>query len=488
MPEMIARSLSSSTPAVCASATTRCSSSAVTTFLFSRLRPSSRKISALVRSSSQTNGAVTFDSQMHRPRHDRRDRLGRAQRELLGHQLADDQRAEGGDDDDEAEADASARFPASSPSKREPLADRPAEARARIGAGENADQRDPDLHRRQEAARVGGERRARICAPPLPDLAIAFSRASRDETIASSLIANTPLSAISARIRTMSNQGMGAKGPLMIEAFHAANVRAAAARRACRIDRSMRNYRRRPPFPTAIPIKIRRYLNASFPHSDRDRPVGRACRHHRLHHRSLHRPPDHLARPRSAPASALLGGYLAGDVVGGRSDRTAKIIGAGVGALAGGAVGAYMDRQEAELRRQTAGTGVDVIRSGDDLILRMPSGDHLPGRQLRPSSRSSSRPSTRSRRRSAATTRPMSTSSATPIRPAATPITRRCRSIARQSVANYLASRGVGSARIGDARLWRKRADRVERHREGRAQNRRVEIKVVPVDPAAQGY
>ena len=53
---------------------------------------------------------------------------------------------------------------------------------------------------------------------------------------------------------------------------------------------------------------------------------------------------------------------LLGDLVGGRSDRTAKIIGAGIGALAGGAVGAYMDRQEAELRRQTAGTGVDVIR------------------------------------------------------------------------------------------------------------------------------
>ena len=33
-----------------------------------------------------------------------------------------------------------------------------------------------------------------------------------------------------------------------------------------------------------------------------------------------------------------------------------------------------MDRQEADLRRQTAGTGVDVIRQGDDIILRMPSG------------------------------------------------------------------------------------------------------------------
>lgn len=69
----------------------------------------------------------------------------------------------------------------------------------------------------------------------------------------------------------------------------------------------------------------------------------------------------------------LVGGYLLGDVVGGRSDRTEKIAGAGIGAIAGGAIGYYMDRQEAELRRQTAGTGVDVIRQGDDLILRMPS-------------------------------------------------------------------------------------------------------------------
>lgn len=73
-----------------------------------------------------------------------------------------------------------------------------------------------------------------------------------------------------------------------------------------------------------------------------------------------------------------LGGYLLGDIVGGRNDRTEKILGAGIGAIAGGAVGAYMDRQEADLRRETAGTGVDVIRQGDDLVLRMPSGITFP--------------------------------------------------------------------------------------------------------------
>ena len=72
-------------------------------------------------------------------------------------------------------------------------------------------------------------------------------------------------------------------------------------------------------------------------------------------------------------AGAVLG-YLLGDLIGGRNDRTEKIIGAGIGAVAGGAVGAYMDRQEQEMRRQTAGTGVDVVREGDNLLLRMPSG------------------------------------------------------------------------------------------------------------------
>jgi len=49
------------------------------------------------------------------------------------------------------------------------------------------------------------------------------------------------------------------------------------------------------------------------------------------------------------------------------------LIGAGVGALAGGAVGAYMDKQEADLRKQMQGTGVSVTRQGDNLILNMPS-------------------------------------------------------------------------------------------------------------------
>jgi outer membrane protein OmpA-like peptidoglycan-associated protein len=69
----------------------------------------------------------------------------------------------------------------------------------------------------------------------------------------------------------------------------------------------------------------------------------------------------------------LVGGYLIGDLVGGKNDRTEKILGAGIGAVAGAGAGYYMDQQEKKLREKTAGTGVDVIRDGDNLILDLPS-------------------------------------------------------------------------------------------------------------------
>ncbi|MFA5990590.1 MAG: OmpA family protein [Sphingomonas sp.] len=69
-----------------------------------------------------------------------------------------------------------------------------------------------------------------------------------------------------------------------------------------------------------------------------------------------------------------LGGYLLGDLVGGRNDRTEKILGAGIGGLAGAGIGAYIDKQERDLRARTAGTDVRVTRQGDNLILNLPSG------------------------------------------------------------------------------------------------------------------
>jgi outer membrane protein OmpA-like peptidoglycan-associated protein len=52
--------------------------------------------------------------------------------------------------------------------------------------------------------------------------------------------------------------------------------------------------------------------------------------------------------------------------------RQRALIGAGVGALAGGAVGYYMDQQEAKLRAELEGTGVSITRIGDNITLNMP--------------------------------------------------------------------------------------------------------------------
>ena len=79
----------------------------------------------------------------------------------------------------------------------------------------------------------------------------------------------------------------------------------------------------------------------------------------------------------SATKGAIIGS-VAGAVIGiasgdnARERRNRALIGAGIGGLSGAAVGGYMDRQEAELRRKLQGTGVSVTRSGDNLILNMP--------------------------------------------------------------------------------------------------------------------
>jgi outer membrane protein OmpA-like peptidoglycan-associated protein len=67
-----------------------------------------------------------------------------------------------------------------------------------------------------------------------------------------------------------------------------------------------------------------------------------------------------------------LAGAAAGALAGGNDTRNVAA-GAALGALAGGAIGVYMDRQEAELRKRTAGTGIGVVRNGDQIELSMPS-------------------------------------------------------------------------------------------------------------------
>jgi outer membrane protein OmpA-like peptidoglycan-associated protein len=70
-----------------------------------------------------------------------------------------------------------------------------------------------------------------------------------------------------------------------------------------------------------------------------------------------------------AAAGAVVG-LISGDDALERRQRA--LLGAGVGALAGGAVGRYQDQQEAALRAELQGTGVSVTRIGDNITLNMP--------------------------------------------------------------------------------------------------------------------
>ncbi len=178
-----------------------------------------------------------------------------------------------------------------------------------------------------------------------------------------------------------------------------------------------------------------------------------------------------------------LGGYLLGDLVGGRHDRTEKILGAGIGAIAGAGIGSYMDAQERKLREQTAGSGVDVIRDGDNLLLRMPSGitfaydSAAVQTQFQPtlnevSSVLAQYPKTyidvyghTDSDGSDAYNQGLSERRA-------------------QSVADYLTTHGVQSARIATRGFGETQPIASNATEEGKAANRRVEIKIAPVTEA----
>ena len=175
-----------------------------------------------------------------------------------------------------------------------------------------------------------------------------------------------------------------------------------------------------------------------------------------------------------------VGGYLLGDLVGGRNDRTEKIIGAGIGGLAGAGIGAYMDRQEQELRRRTAGTDVHVIRQGDDLVLNMPSGITFATNQ------SSIQPQFRAtldqvadvlRQYNQTYVDVYGHTDSTGSDSYNLDLSQRRAS----AVADYLTMRGVQSARLGTRGFGESQPIASNDTEEGKAANRRVEIKLVPI-------
>ena len=64
--------------------------------------------------------------------------------------------------------------------------------------------------------------------------------------------------------------------------------------------------------------------------------------------------------------------YLLGDVIGGYKARAAKMRAARIRPLSPAEVGPYMANLDSELRRQTAGIGLDVLRVGGSIVVRIP--------------------------------------------------------------------------------------------------------------------
>jgi len=73
---------------------------------------------------------------------------------------------------------------------------------------------------------------------------------------------------------------------------------------------------------------------------------------------------------KGAGIGAVLGA-LAGKGTG-DNDKKRYVWGAAIGAMAGGAIGSYMDKQEEEFRKELADSGVEVYREGDSIRLSIP--------------------------------------------------------------------------------------------------------------------
>lgn len=178
-------------------------------------------------------------------------------------------------------------------------------------------------------------------------------------------------------------------------------------------------------------------------------------------------------------------GALAGLAVGndGPGRRNAALIGAGLGALAGGAVGNYMDNQEAELRAQLQGTGISVTRAGDRIILNMPSNVTFDTDQ--DAVRSEFYPTLNSvaivLRKFNKTLIDIAghTDSTGSLQHNQDLSERRA-----VSVANYLGGQGIDTRRIAAMGFGPTRPVASNASPEGRAQNRRVEISISPLKGA----
>jgi outer membrane protein OmpA-like peptidoglycan-associated protein len=82
--------------------------------------------------------------------------------------------------------------------------------------------------------------------------------------------------------------------------------------------------------------------------------------------------PPPMVVPASFTPLGVTAPYLMGDVIGGSKTRSAKMRAAKIRPLSPYEVGPYMADLNAELRRQTAGIGLDILQVGGSIVVRIP--------------------------------------------------------------------------------------------------------------------
>lgn len=180
-----------------------------------------------------------------------------------------------------------------------------------------------------------------------------------------------------------------------------------------------------------------------------------------------------------------VGGAILGAVIGNNTGdgdaRKGALIGAGVGAVGGGGIGAYMDQQEAKIRQQLQGTGVSVTRSGNDIILNMPenitfdSGQDYLKSSFLPTLDSVVLVLNKYNKTTIAVDGHTDSDGSNAYNQGLSE--RRA-----SSVANYLNSKGVNGSRLSPRGYGESSPVASNSTSAGKAQNRRVELRIVPVD------
>jgi len=172
-----------------------------------------------------------------------------------------------------------------------------------------------------------------------------------------------------------------------------------------------------------------------------------------------------------------IGGVVCGLIGATESGQRARNAALGCGAIGAG-IGAYMDVQEAELRQQLQGTGVQVQRNGDQLSLIMPGNITFNTNEF--ALRGEFMPVLDSvaqvlyKYKDTRLT-VMGHTDSTGARDYNYNLSNR----RAQSVANYLATRGVDQGRLISQGMGPDRPIASNDNESGRAQNRRVELQIV---------